>query len=155
MPWRRNPSLFFYLCGCFEPCFSFFTRRSVLSSRSGACAGAFAGCGVFENPGRRPGIDLYEWKRRGDLSMAVVIRRVRKSGVAFRRGVRPGEVLQAINGHEIMDVLDYRFYEANACLLYTSLPFFAQAKVCRRALSKSSIRSSAFSIPTERRTVLG
>ena len=51
--------------------------------------------------------------------MAVVIRRVRKSGVAFRRGVRPGEVLQAINGHEIMDVLDYRFYEANAELLLT------------------------------------
>ena len=29
---------------------------------------------------------------------------------ADRAGVRPGDTLRAINGHEIVDVLDYKFY---------------------------------------------
>lgn len=32
---------------------------------------------------------------------------------AYRAGVRPGDVLVSINGHEIHDVLDYRFYLAD------------------------------------------
>ena len=43
--------------------------------------------------------------------MAVKIDRVEPGSRADRAGVRPGDVLQTINGHEIVDVLDYRFFE--------------------------------------------
>jgi putative radical SAM enzyme (TIGR03279 family) len=32
---------------------------------------------------------------------------------AYKAGVKPGELLASINGHEIIDVLDYRFYSAD------------------------------------------
>ena len=37
---------------------------------------------------------------------------IEKNGRAERAGVQPGDELVAINGHEITDVLDYRFYLA-------------------------------------------
>ena len=43
--------------------------------------------------------------------MAVIIDSVQKGSPAFRAGFKAGETLTAINGHEIMDVLDYRFYQ--------------------------------------------
>ena len=42
--------------------------------------------------------------------MAVSVFNVVKGSPAERRGVRPGDRLLSINGHEITDVLDYRFY---------------------------------------------
>ncbi|MDR0819793.1 MAG: radical SAM protein, partial [Oscillospiraceae bacterium] len=42
---------------------------------------------------------------------------------AFKAGVKPGELLASINGHEIIDVLDYRFYSAdNRIVLETHTP---------------------------------
>ncbi len=35
---------------------------------------------------------------------------VEEHGVGYRAGIRPGDKLLEINGHEIRDVLDYRFY---------------------------------------------
>lgn len=46
--------------------------------------------------------------------MAVKIVDVEAGSYAFHAGVRAGETLLSINGHEINDVLDYRFYETDA-----------------------------------------
>ena len=43
--------------------------------------------------------------------MAVKIDGVAEKSRAQRAGIRPGDVLVTINGHEIVDVLDYRFFE--------------------------------------------
>lgn len=43
--------------------------------------------------------------------MSVVISAVEKHSVAARAGICAGDVLVSLNGHEIMDVLDYRFFE--------------------------------------------
>jgi putative radical SAM enzyme (TIGR03279 family) len=42
--------------------------------------------------------------------MSVLISDVERGSIAERHGIRAGEKLLAINGHEIIDVLDYRFY---------------------------------------------
>ena len=42
--------------------------------------------------------------------MAVTIRGVESGSPAARAKIRAGEELLAINGQEIVDVLDYRFY---------------------------------------------
>ena len=42
--------------------------------------------------------------------MSTVIASVDHRSPAQRAGIRPGEKLLTINGHEIIDVLDYRFY---------------------------------------------
>ncbi len=43
--------------------------------------------------------------------MSVVVKSVDKGSVAARTGAKSGDVLVSLNGHEIMDVLDYRFYQ--------------------------------------------
>ena len=43
--------------------------------------------------------------------MAVTINGVAEKSRAQRVGIQPGDVLVAINGHEIIEVLDYRFFE--------------------------------------------
>ncbi|MCR5652652.1 MAG: DUF512 domain-containing protein [Ruminococcus sp.] len=45
--------------------------------------------------------------------MAVTIKDVDTNSRAFKKGVRSGDVLLSINGNEIVDVLDYRFYQVN------------------------------------------
>lgn len=42
--------------------------------------------------------------------MAVTIAAVKPKSICFRHGVRAGEMLMQINGHEIVDILDYQFY---------------------------------------------
>jgi len=50
--------------------------------------------------------------------VAVLIKSVDKNSYAQKAGVLSGETLVSINGHEINDVLDYRFYETNReCIL--------------------------------------
>ena len=43
--------------------------------------------------------------------MAVTISSVAEGSGAYRSGIRGGDVLLSIDGHEIVDVLDYRFYQ--------------------------------------------
>lgn len=45
--------------------------------------------------------------------MPVTIKDVDKSSCAFKKGISSGDVLVSINGNEIVDVLDYRFYQVN------------------------------------------
>lgn len=42
--------------------------------------------------------------------MSVRIGSVIKGSKGYRKGIRPGDTLVSLNGHEIFDVLDYRFY---------------------------------------------
>lgn len=48
--------------------------------------------------------------------MAVTISGIRKHSPAYRHGIRAGERLISLNGNQIMDVLDYRFYQLNTAL---------------------------------------
>lgn len=54
--------------------------------------------------------------------MSTVITSVDRRSPAERAGVRPGEKLISIGGHEVVDVLDYRFfgYDANPTLVLES-----------------------------------
>jgi putative radical SAM enzyme (TIGR03279 family) len=45
--------------------------------------------------------------------MAVTIKDVDRLSCAYKKGVRAGDTLMSINGNEIVDVLDYRFYQVN------------------------------------------
>lgn len=42
--------------------------------------------------------------------MSVLIDSVKKGSKGYRKGIRPGDTLISLNGNEIFDVLDYRFY---------------------------------------------
>ena len=44
--------------------------------------------------------------------MSVLIDSVRKGSKGYRKGIRPGDTLVSVNGNEIFDVLDYRFFGA-------------------------------------------
>ena len=43
--------------------------------------------------------------------MSVIIKSVVKGSAAYKTGARENDVLLSLNGNEIMDVLDYRFYQ--------------------------------------------
>ncbi len=45
--------------------------------------------------------------------MSVTVKSVLKGSPAYKIGVRDGDTLLRLNGNEIMDVLDYRFYQNN------------------------------------------
>ncbi|MEG1887487.1 MAG: DUF512 domain-containing protein [Oscillospiraceae bacterium] len=49
--------------------------------------------------------------------MAVIISSVDKKSPAFRAKIKSGQTLLSINGHEIVDVLDYRFYQNDEKLI--------------------------------------
>lgn len=51
------------------------------------------------------------------VRLAVIIKAVTKGSAAARQGILPGETLLSIDGNEIMDVLDYRFYQTNRELM--------------------------------------
>ena len=48
--------------------------------------------------------------------MSVQIKSVMRHSYADRAGIRDGETLLSINGNDIVDVLDYRFYQLNSSL---------------------------------------
>ncbi len=48
--------------------------------------------------------------------MSVIISRVEQHSLAGRAGIRDGERLISINGSEVNDILDYRYYETNRTL---------------------------------------
>lgn len=48
--------------------------------------------------------------------MAVTISGIRKYSPAYKHGIKAGEKLLSLNGNQIMDVLDYRFYQLNTAL---------------------------------------
>ncbi len=51
--------------------------------------------------------------------MSVKINSVEKGSAAYKKGIRENDTLVAINGNEIVDVLDYRFYQGESKLTVT------------------------------------
>ena len=45
--------------------------------------------------------------------MSVIVKSVIKGSPAYKIGMREGDTLVNLSGNEIMDVLDYRFYQNN------------------------------------------
>lgn len=43
--------------------------------------------------------------------MSVIVKNIVKNSPAYKTGIKAGDTLVSLNGNEIMDVLDYRFYE--------------------------------------------
>ena len=56
--------------------------------------------------------DIMEVEKQGEDKM-VKIERVAENSLADCAGIKSGDILISINGHEINDVLDYRFYLAD------------------------------------------
>jgi len=60
-----------------------------------------------------PPLFLY-FAKIGGQGMGVLISGVEPGSPAARAGIQPGQILERIDGQEIQDVLDYRFYMTNA-----------------------------------------
>ncbi len=45
--------------------------------------------------------------------MSVIIDNVEKGSIAFKKGIKSGYTLLTLNGNDIIDMLDYRFYQQN------------------------------------------
>ena len=43
--------------------------------------------------------------------MSVIVKNIAKKSPAYKAGVRQNDTLVSLNGNEIIDVLDYRFYQ--------------------------------------------
>ena len=71
--------------------------------------------------------------------MAVKIYDVQKHSLCYKKGIRPGDALVSINGHEICDVLDYRFYSDEEKLLLV----FLKADGKKQKTVRAKIRDSA------------
>ena len=65
--------------------------------------------------------------------MAQVITSVEPGSPAAKAGLKPGDTLLSVNGHEIRDVLDYRYYCESAKL---ALEFRREEKTHRKKLRK-------------------
>ena len=63
--------------------------------------------------------------------MSVVISAVEKGSAAARAGICAGDVLVSLNKHEIMDVLDYRFFETERHLVAEILTASGKTKRVR------------------------
>ncbi len=63
--------------------------------------------------------------------MSVVISAVEKGSAAARAGICAGDVLVSLNKHEIMDVLDYRFFETERHLMAEILTASGKTKRVR------------------------
>ena len=61
---------------------------------------------------------------------------------ARKAGVRPGETLTHINGHPIVDVLDYKFYAYDPRLELTLTEENGGSRVCLKAYSRSIEKES-------------
>jgi len=48
--------------------------------------------------------------------VSVIIKEVEKNSPAYKAKIKAGDVLLKLNGEDIVDVLDYRFYQNNTCL---------------------------------------
>ncbi len=79
--------------------------------------------------------------------MAVKIAKVDKKSACFRKGMRDGDYLVAINGNPINDVLDYRFYATDDILKITYKNAKGKEK-SRNIRSKGDVDSIGLSFDT-------
>lgn len=67
--------------------------------------------------------------------MSVIVKNVVVGSPAFKAGIKPGDTLVSVNGNEIMDVLDYRFYQTQEKLTLTYIN--SAFKVVKKTVKKS------------------
>lgn len=63
--------------------------------------------------------------------MSVIIKSVEKGSPAYKAGIKSGDNLVSIDGNEIMDVLDYRFYQDNERLTVEVIDSSGKTKTAR------------------------
>lgn len=63
--------------------------------------------------------------------MSVIIKSVEKGSPAYKAGIKSGDNLVSIDGNEIMDVLDYRFYQDNERLTVEFINSSGKTKTAR------------------------
>lgn len=63
--------------------------------------------------------------------MSVIIKSVEKGSPAYKAGIKSGDNLVSIDGNEIMDVLDYRFYQDNERLTVEFIDSSGKTKTAR------------------------
>lgn len=63
--------------------------------------------------------------------MSVIIKSVERGSPAYKAGIKSGDNLVSIDGNEIMDVLDYRFYQDNERLTVEVIDFSGKTKTAR------------------------
>ena len=78
---------------------------------------------------------------KGSDFVSVIIESVEKHSPADKAGVKSGYTLLSINGNEIMDVLDYRFYQSNQKLVLSLIkitaPEISPAPIIGKAIDAS------------------
>lgn len=62
--------------------------------------------------------------------MSVIIKSVKKGSYAEKKGIKNGDTLLSINKNDIMDVLDYRFYQNNEKLRLSYINDKGKVKTC-------------------------
>ena len=72
--------------------------------------------------------------RKGGSAMAQIITGVDPGSPAARAGLKPGDTLISVNGHEIRDVLDYRYYCESPRLL---LEYSREGRMHHKRLRKA------------------
>ena len=63
--------------------------------------------------------------------MSVIIKSVERGSPAYKAGIKSGDNLVSIDGNEIMDVLDYRFYQDNERLTVEVIDSSGKTKTAR------------------------
>ena len=63
--------------------------------------------------------------------MSVIIKSVERGSPAYKAGIKSGDNLLSIDGNEIMDVLDYRFYQDNERLTVEVIDSSGKTKTAR------------------------
>ncbi len=67
--------------------------------------------------------------------MSVIVKSVQSRSAAARAGIKDGDTLVSINGNDIMDVLDYRFYQNDKKLILTFIN--AKGKLKKKTVRKA------------------
>lgn len=78
--------------------------------------------------------------------MSVTVKSVEKRSPAYKAGIKAGDSLLKINGNEIMDVLDYRFYQNNEKLVLEFIN--AKGKIKSKKIRKSEDRELGMEFET-------
>ncbi len=78
--------------------------------------------------------------------MSVIIESVQKGSPAYKAGIKDGYTLLSLNGNEIMDVLDYRFYQNNEKLLISFID--TKGKIKNKRIKKQEYEELGLNFAT-------
>ena len=78
--------------------------------------------------------------------MSVIVKNVVKNSPAYKTGIKAGDTLISLNGNEIMDVLDYRFYENDTKIAVAFIN--ARGKTVTKTVKKSEFEELGLEFET-------